>query len=47
MGGRHTADAKTMAPGPQYAQPGSPAEARQEEVARGYLQCAEEFDRKL
>ena len=31
----------------QYARPGSPVEARQEEVAREYLQRAEEFDRKL
>ena len=47
-GGRHTtdADAKTLAPGPQYAQPGTLAEARQEEVAGEYLQRAEEFDRK-
>ena len=36
-----------MAGGDHYARPGSPVEARQEEVARGYLQRAGEFDRKL
>ena len=30
-----------------YARPGSPVEARQEEVVREYLQRAEEVDRKL
>ena len=36
------ADLKTLAGGAQYARPGSPVEARQEEVAREYLQRAEE-----
>ena len=40
-------DAKTLTPGPQYARPGSPIEARQEEVARENPQRAEEFDRQL
>ena len=38
--------AKTLASGPHYARPGSPAEARQEEVARDYPQRAGENDRK-
>ena len=46
-GGRHMADMKTCAAGPQYARPGGPVESRQEEVAREYLQSTEEFDRKL
>ena len=33
-GNRHLADLKTLAGGDQYARPGSPVEARQEEVAR-------------
>ena len=33
-GGRHIADLKTLAGGGHYARPGSPVEARQEEVAR-------------
>ena len=45
-GGRHMADLGTFAGDPQYTRPGSPVEARQEEVAREYLQRAEEFDRK-
>ena len=46
-GDMHLADLRTMAGGGQYARPGSPVEARQEEVAREYLQRAEELDRKL
>ena len=46
MGGRHMADLKTLAGGPHYARSGKPVEARQEEVARGHLQPAEELDRK-
>ena len=46
-GDRHMAHAKTLAPSPQYARPGSPVEALQMEVAREYLQRAEEFDREL
>ena len=39
------ADAKTSAPDPQYARPGSPVEARQKEVAREHLQRGEELGR--
>jgi hypothetical protein len=41
------ADAKNLAPGPQYARPGSPAGARQKVVAREYPQRAREVDRML
>ena len=37
VGGRHMADAETLAPSPQYVRPGSAAEARQEEAAREYF----------
>ena len=46
-GDGHLADLKTLAGGTQYARPGSPVEARQEEVAREHLQRAEELGRKL
>ena len=46
-GNMHLTDLKTLAGGTQYARPGSPVEARQEEVALGNLQRAEEFDRGL
>ena len=39
-GGRHMMGAKTLAPGPQYARPGSAVEAHQEEIARGHLKRA-------
>ena len=34
------ADARTSAPAPQYARPGSAVEAHQEEIARGHLKRA-------
>ena len=46
-GGRHKADLKTLAGGFKYARPGSPVEARLEEVAREHIQSTEEFNRKL
>lgn len=45
-GGRHMTDLGTLAGGPQYARPWGPVEARQEKVAREYLQRTEELDRK-
>ena len=40
-------DLAAFAGAPQCARPGGPVEAHQEEVAREYLQRAEEFDRKV
>ena len=45
-GDRHLAGLKALAGGTQYTRPGSPSEARQEEVAREHLQHAEEFNCK-
>ena len=45
-GARLMVDAKTLAPAPQDARPGSPVEARQKEVAREHLQCAGDIGRK-
>ena len=36
-----------LAPGPKYARPGGPVEARQKEAAREHLQRAGELGRKL